>query len=141
MGARGPVPNRTEDLARDRSRKGGDVQPVTKGVRRPVTWPAADPNWHEIATMVWDGAQNSGQADFYQQSDIAMLYSLCEELSNYKNANRRSGQMFQAIMSAMTELILTEGARRRVRVELDSAPEEPPDFRLIALSDYRDIDE
>lgn len=130
----GPVPNRSEDLARPRERKGGDQQPVTKGVARPAYAPAGDPTWHPIATMLWDALQNSGQSDFYQQSDWAFAYSLCEDLSRYKDANKRSGQMLQTIYSAMSNLLVTEADRRRVRIELDpDEPEqEPASVRVLA---------
>lgn len=146
MGARGPVPNRSEDLARPRSRRGGDQQDVTRGVLRPVVIPEPDENWHPIARMLWDSLAASGQSDFYQQSDWAMAYSLCEDLSRYKEplVNRdgeeyfkRSGQMLQTIYSAMQDLLVTEGTRRRVRLEL-TAPEPEKDPASVAvMDDYR----
>lgn len=139
LGARGPVPNRSEDLARPRERKGGDQTPITKGTLRPTEAIEPDAEWHPIALMLWDGALSSGQADFYQNSDLAFLYSLCEDLSLYKRATGRgrSGQMLQTIYSAMERLLITEGDRRRVRVELVAPePEESP-ASVIALDEYR----
>lgn len=130
----GPVPNREADLARSRERKGKDQVPVTKGLSRPTTIPRADPDWHPIARMLWDSLKKSGQSDFYEQSDWAFAYSLCEDLSLYKKPSvnrdgeeyfKRSGQMLQTIYSAMERLLVTEGDRRRVRIELhDAEPEE-----------------
>lgn len=142
----GPVPNRSENLARPRERKGGDQIPVTNGVARPVEWPEPDAGWHDIAKMVWDGAKNSGQADFYQQSDIALLYSLCDDLSFYKKPfttrdgleyDKRSGQMLQTIMSSLASLLLTEGDRRRVRLELQAPPDPTPAASVAVMADYR----
>lgn len=119
----GPVPNRSEDLARPRSRKGGDQVPVTPGLLMPVEWPPPKEDWEEFATDLYEACQISGQASFYQQSDIAMLRSLCDDLSYVKRqGNRRSGQMLQTIYSTLTGLMVTEGDRRRLRIEL-SAPE------------------
>src|SRR5690348_13422300 len=103
MGARGPIPNRDADLARDRSRKGGDHVPTTKGVSRPATIPDPDPEWHPIAAQLWWALLESGQADFYQSSDWALAFSICDDLSYYKRGTKRSGQMLQTIYSAMTE--------------------------------------
>jgi hypothetical protein len=114
----GPVPNRESDLARPRERKGKDQVPVTKGLSRPVRIPQADQEWHPIARMLWDALKKSGQADFYEQSDWAYAYSLCDDLSMYKKSGRRSSQMAQVIYSAMTNLLVTEADRRRVRIEL-----------------------
>ena len=145
MGQRGPVPNRSDDLARPRDRKGGDTQPVTKGKARPVTWPEPDPDWHPIALMLWESCQVSGQSDFYQQSDIALLYSLCEDLSMYKKPainrqgvefHKRSGQMLQTIYSTFERPLIAEGDRRRVRLELDEE-EQGEDASVTVMDDYK----
>lgn len=137
MGARGPVPNREDDLARPRSRKGSDQQPVTKGVAYPTTVPDGDEDWHPIAQMLWDGLQTSGQSEYYQDSDWAFAYSICEDLSLYKSGYKRSGQMLQTIYSAMERLLVTEGDRRRVRLELAAPqPEETP-ATVAVMADYR----
>lgn len=137
MGARGPVPNRSEDLARPRSRKGSDEQPVTKGEMKPVKVPNADRNWHPIAQRLWDSLKTSGQADFYQNSDWAFAFSLCEDLSYYKKAGKRSGQMLQTIYSAFERLLVTEGDRRRVRIELTEPVPEQDSAAVVAIADYK----
>lgn len=118
MGTRGPVPDRESDLARPRSRKGKEEVPVTKGAMRKVSVPQADGDWHPIARKLWDSLKTSGQADFYQNSDWAFAYSLCDDLSVYKKSGRRSSQMAQVIYSAMSNLLVTEADRRRIRIEL-----------------------
>ena len=139
----GPVPNRESDLARPRQRKGKDQVAVTKGESRAVTIPRADPEWHPIALMLWNSLKKSGQADFYQQSDWAFAYSLCEDLSMYKKPlvnrdgeeyHKRSGQMLQTIYSAMERLLVTEGDRRRVRIELHE-PEPGEDLASVTAID------
>ncbi|MEU6056974.1 hypothetical protein [Streptomyces sp. NPDC047097] len=137
MGARGPVPNRDVDLARPRSRKGADQQPTSKGEMKPVRVPSADPDWHPIACRLWDALKTSGQADFYQNSDWAFAFSLCEDLSHYKRSGKRSGQMLQTIYSAFERLLVAEGDRRRARIELqEPEPEETP-AAVLAIADYK----
>ncbi|AKY03461.1 hypothetical protein SEA_DANZINA_6 [Streptomyces phage Danzina] len=133
----GPVPNRESDLARPRSRKGGDVQEVTKGEMRPVKIPNADRDWHPIARRLWDSLKTSGQADFYQNSDWAFAFSLCEDLSHYKKSGKRSGQMLQTIYSAFERLLVAEGDRRRVRIELHEPEPETTPASVLAIADYR----
>jgi len=142
----GPVPNRSEDLARPRERKGKDIVPVTKGTLRPVRIPAADRNWHPIARRLYNSLKTSGQRDFYQNSDWALAWSICEDLSLYKMplVNRdgeeyykRSGQMLQTIYTAMERLLVTEGDRRRVRIELSAPEEEGESAAVLAIADYR----
>jgi hypothetical protein len=137
MGARGPVPNREDDLARPRARKGSDQQPVIKGVMRPVKIPNADRSWHPIAQKLWDAAKESGQSDFYQQTDWALLFSLCEDLSEYKKSRKRSGQMLQTIYSAFERLLIAEGDRRRVRIELTEPEDESTPASVTAIDAYK----
>lgn len=146
MGSRGPVPNRSDDLARPRDRKGGDQPEITKGELRPVRIPRADPEWHSIAKMLWNSLKKSGQSDFYQQSDWAFAYSLCDDLSYYKNPlktrdgieyHKRSPEMAKAIYSAMERLLVTEGDRRRVRIELSEPDNDEEPAAVLAIADYK----
>jgi hypothetical protein len=145
VGSRGPVPNRSEDLARDRSRKGGETKAVTKGVLKPVFIPEPDPDWHRIARMLWDSLSETGMTEFYQQTDWAFAYSLCDDLSHYKKPyvtkdgfeiHKRSGQMLQTIYSAMSSLGLTEGERRRMGIELDEPASEEDSAAVLAIAEY-----
>lgn len=134
---RGPIPRREADLARPRERKGGDVQPVSKGELRPVTVPQVDPGWHPIAKRLYASLETSGQAGFYQDSDWALAYSLCEDLSHYKASMKRSGQMLQTIYSAMERLLVTEADRRRVRIELHEPEDDSEPAAVLAIADYK----
>ena len=135
----GPIPNRPEDQSRDRDNNRGDRLPISRGELRPVVdVPAPDETWHPLAQDLYLSAAESGQSDFYQKSDWLLWYSLCEDLSYYKKMGKRSGQMLQTIYSTMTELLVTEGARRKARIIL-SEPEEDEenDAAVIALVDYQ----
>lgn len=133
----GPVPRRESDLARPRERKGKDQAPVTRGEMRPVTVPRADADWHPIAKMLYEGLKKSGQADFYQQSDWAYAYSICEDLSLYKKSGRRSAQLAQVIYSAMNNLLVTEADRRRVRIELHEPEADEDTASVTAINDAK----
>ncbi|MEV1109947.1 hypothetical protein AB0I95_14990 [Micromonospora sp. NPDC049751] len=137
MGVRGPIPNREEDLARPRERKGGDVQEVTKGTALPTKVPHADSDWHPIARKLWDAVKVSGQTTYYQQSDWAYLYSLCDDLSHYKKSFKRSSQMAQVIYAALGNLLVTEGDRRRARIELSEPEPEVKPASVTAIEDYK----
>lgn len=135
----GPIPNRPEDQSRERDANRGDRLPIAKGTLRPVEdVPGPDPDWHPLAQDLYLSAAESGQADFYQKSDWLLWYSLCEDLSYYKNMGKRSGQMLQTIYSTMTDLLVTEGARRKARVILSDPEPEEDDAAVLALADYRE---
>lgn len=133
----GPIPNRSDDLARPRERKGRDIVPVTKGKARPVTIPDPDEAWHPIAAMLWEGLTTSGQADYYQDSDWAIAYALCDDLSHYKMQGRRSAQMAQVIYSTLSNLLVTEGDRRRARLELSPDEPEQDGPEVAVMDEYR----
>ncbi len=44
---------------------------------------------------------------------------MAEAMSRNLGQSKFSAQLFQSVMSAMTDLLTTEGARRRARVELE----------------------
>jgi hypothetical protein len=90
--------------------------------------------------MLREAAQSSGQVDFYQQTDVAVLYSICDDVTYYKNAplGKRSGQMLATIYSAMGSLLVTEGDRRRVSIELQDPPSEESPAAVIAIAGYKD---
>lgn len=128
MGARGPVPSRKGDLNGHRSKDElwGDTVTSAPGADEVVV-PDADPLWHPIAKMLWESMKTSGQSRFYEPSDWAYAFSLMDDLSAYKNMSKRSGQMLTAINAMMTTLLLTEGDRRRVSLELQRSSGEDVD--------------
>ncbi len=123
MGSRGPVPSRKDELSGHRSKDElwGDTVTRAPGAVE-VDVPEADPLWDPIAKRLWESMALSGQARFYEPSDWAYAYSVMDDLSYYKQQAKRSGQMLTAINAAMTTLLLTEGDRRRVAMELQRGP-------------------
>jgi hypothetical protein len=84
-----------------RERKGGDNAAVTKGMSRPATIPEPDQTWHPIARMLWDATLESEQTDFYESSDYAFLFSVCEDLSYYKRGIKRSDRCLSPSISPL----------------------------------------
>ncbi|ASN69179.1 hypothetical protein 7S3_1 [uncultured Caudovirales phage] len=131
----GPVPKRSAE--RRRRNKTGVTSAVVGSIGGSVQ-PAGDPRWHSIAAALWEALGESGQAQFYEPSDWAFAFSLMDDLSYYKSAERRSGQMLQSIYSAFERLLVTEGDRRRARLELERADSAPVDDENVAImDDYR----
>ena len=80
----------------------------------------------------------SGQARFYEPSDWQTARVWAEVLSRQLATHRMSAQMVTAWAAAAGELLTTEGARRRVHLEL-SRPQvdSDEDAAVTALDDYR----
>lgn len=116
----GPVPARSDQRRR---RNAPDV-PLTAapGGERSGP-PEADPEWHHIALRWYESLETSGQSTFYEDSDWATAYYLAEVMSRSLLQSRLSAHLLAAILQGMSSLLVTEGERRRARLELQTAPE------------------
>ncbi|MDH2424746.1 hypothetical protein [Sphaerisporangium sp. TRM90804] len=99
--------------------------------------PEPDELWHPIAQDWYVSLAVSGQAKFYQPSDWQVARYVAEAMTRNLNASRFSAQMFAAVMGAMTELLTTEGARRRARLELERRRPDDEEAGVTVLDDYR----
>jgi hypothetical protein len=131
MGSRGPVPKRSDQ----RRRTNQDEGPITKapagrttgrGTRRPAVR-AADAGWHPLIQDLYNDIRKSGQSAFYEPSDYAMLRIGCEIMSGQLLSDRVSAVMFASWDALMARLLVTEGDRRRMRMELEREKPENPD--------------
>lgn len=135
--------NRTENLSRERDayRPSRDTMDVKAGVLREVQRPKMNPKWHPIAKMLWTAGHTSGMADFYQNTDIALLYSICDDISTLKIAQGKYGKINANAMAtayaALGGLGFSEGERRRMRIELSKPEIESEDAQERAVEEYR----
>ncbi|MDH2392329.1 hypothetical protein QCN29_26840 [Streptomyces sp. HNM0663] len=138
MGARGPVPKRT-DQRRRRNKDGGPVATAQSGTAAEPEQPSADGDWHPAAARWYASLAESGQSRFYEPSDWAQAWVWADLLSRQLFSERPSAQMVAAWSAAATELLTTEGARRRARLELERAgsADADEDAAVAALDDYR----
>lgn len=141
MGTRGPVPKRTDQ----RRRTNEPMLPVAKasGARK-VAVPRADAKWHPVAKRWYEALAKSGQVTFYEPSDWATAFLIAESMSRDLNPQfvgitekgdlayesiPLKGASLGAYLKAMASLLVTEGDRRRLQIELDrpepSAPTVP----------------
>jgi hypothetical protein len=93
-----------------------------------------DEDWHPIATNLYCDALRSGQCYYYEASEYALLYMLCENISRDMKpqvigVHPETGRVMRAKQSIrgtslnaynklMQDLMMTEAARRRIHVEL-----------------------
>lgn len=136
MGARGPVPKRSAERRRRNKPDGPDLAQAPSAPE--VSWPDPDAAWHPVARDWYLSLAVSGQSRFYEPSDVATARYVAEAMSRNLNTSRFSAQLFAAVSSAMTELLTTEGARRRVRIELERVKgETETPAGVTAINDYR----
>lgn len=123
MGSRGPVPKRSEDRKR---RNKVDVSEVVVELP-PVVVPEMSEAWDDVAKRLWVSLTESAQARFYEPSDWGLAFFLMDEITRYRSLGRVSGQSLTAILGGLTGLLVSEGDRRRVGLELGRASSEVDD--------------
>lgn len=172
----GPIPRRDEENTRPRSRRGAAGGPTVQvGELRPTKDWLPDPDWHPIAISAFESFKNSGQSDWFQDSDWAFLFTLCDDLSRYKRQEDRadegttaydrwndmsedervaagmdakkpprgfgrggSANKLTTIYDGFSRLMMTEGDRRRLHVELRRPkPPAEEDPKVAQMDEYR----
>ncbi|MCK7661980.1 hypothetical protein [Corynebacterium antarcticum] len=124
MGARGPVPKRSDQ----RRRRNKDNAPEqTPASTKDVTAPAEDRDWHITAKRWYRGLKKSSQARYYEPSDWAYAQMCADLISREFHRESPRAAMISRILTMMDNLLTSEGARRRLRVEFvrdddDTAP-------------------
>jgi hypothetical protein len=139
MGARGPVPKRSSQRRRTNKPEGGEITTAPSRAVR-VAPPPAESRWHPLVRDWYDSLAESGQSRFYEPSDWAQAKIWAELLSReLKKRSRISAQMIAAWAAGATELLTTEGARRRMRLELERAGEVDGDEEaaVVAIDEYQ----
>jgi hypothetical protein len=114
---------------------------ITKaqGAQR-VRVPSANPEWHKVAKDWYNSLKKSGQSKFYEPSDWAYAYFLADQMSYYQEGGPkgRSSMMLTAILGGMTSLLMTEGDRRRARIELERGkPADEKSAAELAVEKYK----
>lgn len=117
MGARGPVPKRTEHRRRWRAR-GDDVTRVPAAAV--VTVPEADPRWHPLATGWYEALAASPTSRFYEPSDWQTARVLAHLLDRIVRIEDPPAGWHQAWRRGAGELLASPAARARMRVALSA---------------------
>ncbi|GAA0654840.1 hypothetical protein GCM10009548_21460 [Streptomyces malaysiensis subsp. malaysiensis] len=134
----GPVPKRSDQRRRRNKSDGPAVVKAQTGTVPDM--PPADESWHPIAARWYTSLGESGQSQFYEPSDWAMAVYLAEAMSRNLKSGRFSAQLLQTVLSGMTDLLTSEGARRRARIELERGTSEADAqeaARMTLMDSYR----
>ena len=135
MGQHGPMPKRSEERTRRNKPENEGGIPLSKGERVPFKVPPVDKDWHPRAKQWYRSLARSGMRDYYELSDYEMARLLCDALTEYYK--RPTAMMLATILQGMTSLGVTEGERRRMRIELEDPKENETPASVTAISNYR----
>nr|DAU09042.1 MAG TPA: hypothetical protein [Caudoviricetes sp.] len=136
---RGPVPKRSDQRRRRNKPEAAPAVVVAMG-QQVVKPPTEDRAWHPYAKDWFRALKRSGQSQFYQESDWReaklVAWLITQELSSPTGA--RAGMM-DVIFSRADALMTTEGARRRLRVELitPKVTDEAKEATVSIMEQYR----
>lgn len=144
MGARGPVGKRSDKRHGHRS-AAENAATKAEGAAS-VVRPEPDADWHPVALRWYESLSESGQSQFYEPSDWATAYLMAESISRdlkpqfvgFAQTGRDTteaefatiplkGASLAAYLKAMSDLLATEGARRRASIELQRPSPERSD--------------
>ena len=109
---RGPVPKHSSQ--RRRRNKTG-VESIEAGA--PASQPAVREGLHPLAAHWYESLGQSAQSRFYEASDWAAALIVAEAIDAY--ARKPTGSLLGSILSGFQVLLVTEGDRRRMRMELE----------------------
>lgn len=137
MGTRGPIPKRSDQRRRENKPEIPiDTAPAAEDVQIPL--PGA--HWVPPVAYWYCSLAESGQSCFYEPSDWATAWIWAEMLDRaFSQGMHVNSQLVTAWAAGASELLTTEGARRRLRIELAKAVQSDPDAdsAVTALDDFR----
>lgn len=140
---RGPVPkkdaerrrrNKNPEATGSYSHIASEVVDVDALLVGEVEIPIPDGDWHPIAHMMFESVMLSGQVIWMEPSDWAALYLLCESISRDLSEQvvgiteegtvvraeiPLKGASLSSYLKGMASLMMLEGDRRRLRIELE----------------------
>jgi hypothetical protein len=131
----GPVPKRSEERTRRNKPENEGGVSLSKGDRVPFKVPPVDNSWHPRAKQWYRSLSRSGMREYYELSDYETARILCDAMTEYYK--RPTAMMLATILQGMTALGVTEGERRRMRIELEAPKELETPASVTAISSYR----
>lgn len=98
--------------------------------------PEPDPGWREPVKRWYRSVELSAYSQLYQPSDWETVWIIAEYMNALKTS---SAHALAALMNSMSDLMITEGARRRAKVEIQKLGvddyEEERQARVIDIKD------
>lgn len=136
MATTGPPPKRS-DQRRRRNKADGPSVEHAHGASVVVT-PEPSASWHPTAALWFSSLGESGQSHFYEPSDWALAYLVADLITaEFATGEPPKAASVAAWLKAMGSLMVAEGDRRRVRLELDRPTATEDDVEVSELDAYR----
>lgn len=88
---------------------------------------------HPIIVDFWNSVGESAQSRYYEPSDWQYFRITLHFLNKLLNTGKPSAQMLTVVNQMLTDLLVAEGSRRRVRMEIER---EQTKNNVVDLADY-----
>ena len=142
VGVRGPVRKASEDrIRRNKDESGMSLAKAPRSRR--VAKPQADAEWAPVAKRLWRALRKAPHVErFYTETDWAYAYFVMDEITRYVNAERQNGQVLTALSSMLSSLLVVEGDRRRLRIELSAGADEGDgavESKVVVMNEWRKV--
>jgi hypothetical protein len=127
VGTRGVIPKRDDQRIR---RNKPEVPTDTVTAIGAVPIPDLNiPDPHPLVEDLYESLRNSAQNRYFEPSDWAYarltMHTINDMLKGKGEEHRISPMMLAAVNTMLSNLLLTEGDRRRVRIEVERQPTGP----------------
>lgn len=130
----GPPPKRSEERVR-RNKPDIPIEKVETEGHVAIPHLGLDKP-HKLVKSMYDSLKVSGQAKYFEPSDWQLARITLHLLDQQLKAGRMNSQILTTIFSNFSDLLVSEGARRRMRIEIErveSAAAEPIDMAQLLL--------
>lgn len=148
MGTRGPVGKRSDTRTRRNKTDEAGVEVKNAPAATGVKPPAEDRAWHPVIKGWYRSLKDSGQSKFYEPSDwqaarftAHYASSVLKDAEDKESRSALRAASVRQIWSMMGDLMTTESARRRVRVELirpGSGEADGEGAEVVDIDDFRE---
>lgn len=128
----GPAPKRSSERRRRNATPGLESAAAVVCVEQPV----CPEDLHDRAKAWYRSLATSGQAVFYTDSDWQVALICATAIDMFMDSGRAT--LLAEIRALQSQLLATEGERRRARLELEHGSGGQSDAEVTALDDYRD---
>lgn len=117
MGSRGPVPKRSDQRVR-RNKDDVPLEKVTAIGVVPIP-PLGLDDPHPLTTDLYESLSASAQSKYYEPSDWQYARFTLYWVDRLLKSPKPSSMILSEVNSMFTDLLVSEGARRRVRLEVE----------------------
>jgi hypothetical protein len=93
------------------------------------------PDAHPFVTEIYESMKKSAQKKYYEPTDWAYAKTTLHFLNKLLWNPKPSAQMLASVNSMLTALLLTEGDRRRVRIEVERTAQPTKDAQVVSIAD------